>query len=463
MYNKNQLKIVDKLLAKKFAYIISKTNYRFLFNSIIGIVVSIDTWPREDVVLELLKKLPEDDQHLFKLLFLCYPQKINSVNNTLKEEGISFLINAGLVKKEQDLLIPTGYSILPINDMLLIVSLPYSYSQSKTKAADIYLGQDSMRLMQMVTHRKYKSVLDLCAGSGIQGMALKNVAKKIYAVEINHNTLVAIRLNQMLNNISEEQYCVLEGDIYSPVDVKEQFECILSNPPYVPVPENMELPICGAGGEDGLKFANKIIDGYKKFLQKNGYAYMVLECIGNEKHPYVLDYMKNELKQGCINVSLINKMPIEAQIDFSVSMAVSYYDQPQKADYYRKIWEDIFRKHKATAMYSAVIEYIKTDEPLQINIVHNYNQWAPTSHFRVREDAILEEECIAYYHRRYPDYDGGYIQKKILDLLLENKDKTVYEICKELNSEDFMPNTLKEVINTLINLEARGIIQRVEI
>lgn len=247
MYNKNQLKIVDKLLAKKFAYIISKTNYRFLFNSIIGIVVSIDTWPREDVVLELLKKLPEDDQHLFKLLFLCYPQKINSVNNTLKEEGISFLINAGLVKKEQDLLIPTGYSILPINDMLLIVSLPYSYSQSKTKAADIYLGQDSMRLMQMVTHRKYKSVLDLCAGSGIQGMALKNVAKKIYAVEINHNTLVAIRLNQMLNNISEEQYCVLEGDIYSPVDVKEQFECILSNPPYVPVPENMELPICGAG------------------------------------------------------------------------------------------------------------------------------------------------------------------------------------------------------------------------
>lgn len=55
MYNKNQLKIVDKLLAKKFAYIISKTNYRFLFNSIIGIVVSIDTWPREDVVLELLK------------------------------------------------------------------------------------------------------------------------------------------------------------------------------------------------------------------------------------------------------------------------------------------------------------------------------------------------------------------------------------------------------------------------
>ncbi len=110
-----------------------------------------------------------------------------------------------------------------------------------------------------------------------------------------------------------------------------------------------------------------------------------------------------------------------------------------------------------------MIEYIKTDEPLQINIVHNYNQWAPTSHFRVREDAILEEECIAYYHIRYPDYDGGYIQKKILDLLLENKDKTVYEICKELNSEDFMPNTLKEVINTLINLEARGIIQRVEI
>lgn len=48
-------------------------------------------------------------------------------------------------------------------------------------------------------------------------------------------------------------------------------------------------------------------------------------------------------------------------------------------------------------------------------------------------------------------------------MLLENKDKTVYEICKELNSEDFMPNTLKEVINTLINLEARGIIQRVEI
>ncbi len=210
-----------------------------------------------------------------------------------------------------------------------------------------------------------------------------------------------------------------------------------------------------------MEIARKIIDGYHVYLKYDGYAYMVLECIGDDYHPYILDYFESELSQGVVNVSLISRLPAQVQIESSVQMAVTFYDNPNMEEYYRNLWESIFKKHSATSMFSVVIEYIKIKEPLEINMVHNYVKWAPSSHFKVNSDFTLKQESIAYYNIFTKNKASCYIKKDMYDLLVNNQDKSVYEIAGLIGGKTKkLHDTLSDLIKTLMSLEYQGIIRQ---
>ena len=55
------------------------------------------------------------------------------------------------VENEEEILIPNGYSIIFINGLYLIVSTPYHYNiENATKFVDIYIGADSISLLNLV-------------------------------------------------------------------------------------------------------------------------------------------------------------------------------------------------------------------------------------------------------------------------------------------------------------------------
>lgn len=459
-YNDVKLKVVDEQLAITFRAIINESNYRFIYNSLIGPVVNIDNWMDEDKILCMLSSIRKVDRDFVEMLLLGYSKSIEEIKEVLGEQGIRFLTESNLFCEKDGLLVNNGYVILPVNELLLIVSLPCIYKNGKAQFSDIYIGQDSMRLQQMLKNRHFNNVLDLCAGSGVQGLHYINTANNIFAVELNDNAFIAASLNATLNGSTN--YHLYKGNLYEalPKD-RQKFDCIISNPPYVPVPTNIEVAMCGDGGEDGLDIARKIIDGYRENLETGGYAYMVLECIGDEERPYILDYIKSSMKKGILNVSIIDKSSLLFQAHASAKLA-SVGNEALYSFYLGK-WNELFDSMDATAIYPIVIEYINIDCEWTENIVRRYQTISLNTVYKLGKGVVYKLEDKPYYDIYKGERKRLSIRKDVFETLIKKDGNKICDfIAKKEDNKDFV-NRMYEYLNTVILLHEQGLLDSIEI
>ncbi|MBR2132765.1 MAG: peptide chain release factor N(5)-glutamine methyltransferase [Oscillospiraceae bacterium] len=127
-------------------------------------------------------------------------------------------------------------------------------------------------------------VLDLCAGTGCIGLAVAaNVPDcRVLLGDISEAAIRICQQNIRRNSLSE-QVSVMAMDALQPPPVSIRgFQCIVSNPPYIPRAEietlddsvkNYEPHLALCGGEDGYDFYTAIIRHWKDALAKNGRLY----------------------------------------------------------------------------------------------------------------------------------------------------------------------------------------------
>jgi release factor glutamine methyltransferase len=119
-------------------------------------------------------------------------------------------------------------------------------------------------------------VLDLCSGSGALAVrAALGGARDVTAVDVSRRAAVTIRLNAALNRVRVR---VRRGDLYGAV-AGEQFDAIVSNPPYVPA-ESDELPARGLArawdaGRDGRALLDRVCAGAPRHLRPGGLLLVV--------------------------------------------------------------------------------------------------------------------------------------------------------------------------------------------
>lgn len=123
-------------------------------------------------------------------------------------------------------------------------------------------------------------VLDLGTGSGNIAISLTHQHKSIrtVSIDISPEALEIAKRNSIKHGVTD-RITFLEGNLYSPLSPEDQFDLIVSNPPYVtqaeweslaPDVKNFEPRLALIGGVDGLDFYRLIITGAKKFLQPGG-------------------------------------------------------------------------------------------------------------------------------------------------------------------------------------------------
>jgi release factor glutamine methyltransferase len=138
-------------------------------------------------------------------------------------------------------------------------------------------------------------VMDLCTGSGCVLISiLKNCAGvEGWGYDISKQALLVAKENAKLNDVAAN---FERSDLYE--NVTEQFDMIVSNPPYIPtddipalMPEvsQYEPSIALDGKDDGLHFYRKIIAGCREFLKPDG---MLLFEIGCEQGAAVSKMMR---------------------------------------------------------------------------------------------------------------------------------------------------------------------------
>lgn len=127
-------------------------------------------------------------------------------------------------------------------------------------------------------------VLDMCTGSGCIAISLKceRPDLEVYASDISKAALEIAKLNAWYHNVD---ITFSLGDLFEPV--KEKFDAIVSNPPYIESGEiakleanvrEFEPKIALDGGITGLDFYERIFKDARMYLNLGGYMAVEIGC-----------------------------------------------------------------------------------------------------------------------------------------------------------------------------------------
>lgn len=200
-------------------------------------------------------------------------------------------------KKEEERIISVFEKIINGYPVAYITKKTYFYDLEIYIEEGVFIPRKETETFSIETINFLKSsnfypekILDLGTGSGCIALIFKKFFKdsEVFAIDINKKACKVSLKNSIINNLKINVLC---GDLFMPL--KEKFDLIISNPPYVKEDEFKYLdeyvkkePFEAIyGGKDGLLFYKKIFKEIKNFLKENGF-------LAVEIHPFLEEEIK---------------------------------------------------------------------------------------------------------------------------------------------------------------------------
>jgi release factor glutamine methyltransferase len=144
-------------------------------------------------------------------------------------------------------------------------------------------------------------ILDIGTGSGCIAITLAKLIQdsRLLAVDVSDEALALAKENaarlSMSNSVQFECLDVLNKTF--PTSFTEEFDVIVSNPPYIPIREKSELqvevrqfePSIALFVEDGLEFYHKITSDAKDMLSSGGLLVFEIHCEAKDEMESILN------------------------------------------------------------------------------------------------------------------------------------------------------------------------------
>ena len=181
------------------------------------------------------------------------------------------------------------------------------------------LVEEVLKIAQKI---RAKKILDLCTGSGAIAVSLAKYLPnaEISALDISNKALEVAKLNAKTNKV-ENQITFVESNLFENL-LKEKYDIIVSNPPYIKQDIIKELDkevqkephIALDGGKDGLDFYRKIIDEGYEYLKYGGYLCLEIGYDQKEEVMSLLDNNDQYINKRCIKDLYDNDRVIIAKV-----------------------------------------------------------------------------------------------------------------------------------------------------
>ena len=173
----------------------------------------------------------------------------------------------------------------------------YSPSDDSFLILDFIRSNISQEIFDEIPINEIKNILDLGTGTGIVAIFLELLnlfPSQIYASDILQNAIKCAQMNEIRNNI-ENKINYIHSDLFEsfPNHLKNSFDIIIFNPPYLPSIERIEkksIDYAWDGGIDGLKVLSNFFSQVKLYLnlQKQSYIYYICSSKTNLDELYKL-------------------------------------------------------------------------------------------------------------------------------------------------------------------------------
>ncbi|QIO05969.1 50S ribosomal protein L3 N(5)-glutamine methyltransferase [Acinetobacter shaoyimingii] len=134
-----------------------------------------------------------------------------------------------------------------------------------------------------------RRILDMCTGSGCIAIALSYAfpEAEVDATDISKDALEVAAINAEHHN-KQFEVALLESDLFSKIPAENQYDLIVSNPPYVDAEDMADLPeefrhepeLALAAGQDGLDLVRKMLAQAADYLTEDG---LIVIEVGNSE------------------------------------------------------------------------------------------------------------------------------------------------------------------------------------
>lgn len=433
-----------------------KLRYDFYYYNISGFPnYYFNPYQSEENILLKLEQYSVDIQNLFKFLLLGYSMPLNEVNNDLKKI-ITLLYEHDIVVKDGPFYKMDNYSLISYSGYYFIVDMPAYYNNCNTQKTEVYIGIDTYRLSNIIPKFKNKKVLDLCCGSGIQGIVASE-NNCVDFVEYNEKTTKITNFNVMLNDIDHGN--IYHSNLFEKIE-DQKYDLILSNPPFIPVPKELDYPIAGDGGESGLEVLCKIFEGTKKHLYNDGIAIIIGECLGDKYGNTILEKKLKEIFENKFNIQLFLNSSIPKEIHASIMAniySIHINENYDKKTIERK-WLDLYSNLKMDHYYAFTL-FIQKSDFNKIDVIKNYNDWDSDI-----LPVLSENIQITLTDNLYQIVNNGlpisYIDKFTKELL--EKCNGENKISDLISYDQISAEAYQNVLNILEDLYKKNIIRKVD-
>ncbi len=208
---------------------------------------------------------------LFKALIKNEPISPEELERFFSEEELGVFVKQGLASR-----LDTGFIRFDIRIFRFMNKWFITDRFDRATPGMTYCGLESLIMVEVTRsiflgRRKFKSCLDIGTGTGLQSICASDYCEKVGGIDINPRAVAYSKTNARINGLDDKLF--RKSDLFS--QVKEKYDLILSNPPYMFYPKEeleAEEHLDGDGGEYGVEIPGKILDNIDRFLKDDGVA-----------------------------------------------------------------------------------------------------------------------------------------------------------------------------------------------
>ena len=357
--------------------------------------------PNYMLAKKFLTKINLDKRKLLEFLFLGESIKNNILLEYLKLQTLDELVKESIMIYNDESYQLNNYIIIPYDNLYFFVGNCF-FPTTKNIKQTPYFGIDSLFLAEQIKNYTNGYVLDLCCGSGIQGIIASKNAN--YVDMIDENSLKIAKINCILNNV-ENKVTVKRIDVFNNYIFDKQYDYIISNPPFIPINENCNYPLAGKAGEKGIDFIKNFIDIMPNFLNKNGKLIISGQCLGKNKKLILEEY----LNKTNYNVEIYVRECYDIEIFLS---ELSRYTKliGEKPDL---SWEQNIKNNYDS--YYTFMLYISNSSSLHIEKYNLYNKFDYNEKFYIKH--IISEKFTELYRVYYNEHASLLLDNESMDFL----------------------------------------------
>jgi predicted RNA methylase len=254
--------------------------------------------------------------------------------------------------QEMRLVDVTGSSVVGRLQLRCYEGLVFTYDFPRGRGGlpqDYVMGvsPSSLVLAGMTVRRKNESTLDMGSGCGIQAILAANHSDRVVGVDCNPRAIGLARFNAGLNGMHNAEF--REGDMFAPV--RERFDLIVSNPPFIISPENRHFFL--NSGLEGDEICRRIVQEAPGFLKDGGYCILNANWAVIEKEDWRARLASWFQGTGCDGLVLQQESPDLGEYAASFIQIENH----EEAEYLRLFdkWMEYYAKHRIVGIGQGVL------------------------------------------------------------------------------------------------------------